>query len=79
MIVNKTGIISSSLPDSNAKAYADAALGVVGTATAVLGDSPLMVLAGYTLGNAINNIPIGNSTLQNKLSDTIWNWSHKCR
>jgi hypothetical protein len=65
------------VPLAFTKSYADVALGVAGTTTAVLGDSiPLAFLAGYGLGNAINNFPVGNSNVQNVLSDTIWSWRH---
>ncbi len=77
MITNQVGIISSALPCSNAKSYADVGIGGIGAVTAILGDSPLMAAAaGYTLGNAINNIPIGNSNFQNVLSNTVWSWTH---
>jgi len=78
LIVNKTSLISGLLPSSNSKAYADLALGVAGTGIAIFGSSPTMaVLAGYGLGNAINGFPVGNSNVQNVLSDTIWKWSHR--
>lgn len=77
LIVNKTSLISGLLPSSHTKSYAEVALGVAGTTTSVLGDSiPLAFLAGYGLGSAINNFPIGNSNIQNILSDTIWSWRH---
>ncbi len=72
-VANKTGVISAFVPSSKPKSYADVAIGLVGTATALAGESPLMaLLAGYSLGSAINNIPIGDSTVKDKLSDFIW-------
>jgi hypothetical protein len=77
LVANKVNIISGALPCSKVKSYADVGLSAVGVATTIAGNSvPMAFLAGYTLGTAINNIPIGNSTFQDVLVDTIWNWTH---
>lgn len=73
MLNNKVSVISGLLPCSENKKYLDFGLGIVGVGTAVIGDSAFMAgAAGYVLGNAINEMPVGNSNFKNFLTDILW-------
>lgn len=73
LITNKISLVSGLLPGSQAKSYADVALTFTATAIAVTGESPLLALgAGYTLGDAINNLQVGNRTVQQIITDRLF-------
>jgi hypothetical protein len=77
LAANKLGIISSLSPNSKFNSYFGLGTAIAGTATAILGESVLLTgFAGVGLGMSINEIPIGDSTFKEVLSDKIWEITH---
>ncbi|HEY6872713.1 MAG TPA: RHS repeat-associated core domain-containing protein [Geobacteraceae bacterium] len=77
ILVDKASIGFGFAPDNEFKAKAGVTLSAVSMATALAGESWLISgLAGFALGNAINDIPIGDSTFKDVLADKIWDITH---